>query len=397
MFYNLRKQSPYMKLHFPISFDISFSSCTIGYVKGDKIMKKIKVSPILIGFLLMGSIAFLGTLNNGRKHHLLANKEVVLLKTIDFEELPSGNMSPSHHNSYYDGLIVADGRITETLKTRIDGKSLGMRMPLNSTTDPRRAIIQVSGYTKIVLDLKQERTFTKIETGCNQSFVSSNNGGILRDVEIPTYDYHEIILTFFTETLSTTTLDCGIDNIRFYGLGEGGEVSSEVTPSEPSPSESSSTEEIYDFITMRNIASYLENKAEHYPLSDEYVKKYQQVSGGYIDLAKSLGMVVDKSIAEPNQKWHFFDSWMYPSIAEGTLSWTDEARNRVYTRLLSPELLLWIYEACEVPTEKIIAAKNAAETGKDAGTHSATIAKNMRDAVPWVDLEISIQNFLNNQ
>ncbi|MGI6714572.1 MAG: hypothetical protein ACOX3B_00035 [Bacilli bacterium] len=29
-----------------------------------------------------------------------------LVRTIDFEELDAGNMSATHHNTYYDGLIV---------------------------------------------------------------------------------------------------------------------------------------------------------------------------------------------------------------------------------------------------------------------------------------------------
>src|SRR5690554_5560401 len=47
-------------------------------------------------------------------------------------------------------------------------------------------------------------------------------------------------------------------------------------------------------ITMIDFASFLMDKKEHYPLSDEFVERYQQTSGGYITLAKQLGMEVDK-------------------------------------------------------------------------------------------------------
>ena len=150
----------------------------------------------------------------------------------------------------------------------------------------------------------------------------------------------------------------------------------------------------YD-ITISDIKLFLEDKDEHYPLSDEFIERYQQTSGGYIENAKKADLIVDKQLHEPNQKWHFFDSWLYPSIAEG-MSWDESAKSRVYTKLQSPELLLWIYEACGVNPAKVKAAKDVAEAGKAAGTHSSTIAKNMRECVPWEDLEENILNYLNN-
>lgn len=141
-------------------------------------------------------------------------------------------------------------------------------------------------------------------------------------------------------------------------------------------------------ITMIDFASFLMDKKEHYPLSDEFVERYQQTSGGYITLAKQLGMEVDKQKHLPNQKWHFFDSWLIPSIEDegATLTWDSDARNRVYTGLLSPELLLWIYEASGVDPAKVKLAKDVAELGRASGTHIATLAKNMRDVVSWEDL-----------
>lgn len=141
-------------------------------------------------------------------------------------------------------------------------------------------------------------------------------------------------------------------------------------------------------VTMRTIANFLAEKKEHYPLSDEFMERYQQTSGGYIDFAKKNGHPVDKQKHEPNQKWHFFDSWLNQSIEDGTLTWEDDAKSRVYTKLLCPELLLWIYEASDVDPVKVKNAKEVAEKGKIEGQSVSTIAKNMRSCVAWEDLKI---------
>lgn len=148
-----------------------------------------------------------------------------------------------------------------------------------------------------------------------------------------------------------------------------------------------------DIITMRDIEQFLKDKKEHYPLSDEFIERYQQSSGGYLDTAKKAGIAVDKEKHSPNQKWHFFESWLYPSIEDGTLSWDESAKSRVYSKLLCPELLLWIYEACGVDPVKVKAAKAAAEQGKAAKLAATTIAKNMRGCVAWEDLENGIKNY----
>lgn len=91
-------------------------------------------------------------------------------------------------------------------------------------------------------------------------------------------------------------------------------------------------------VTMRDIADFLQDKKEHYPLSDEFVERYQQTSGGYLDYAKEKGLIVDKEQHEPNQKWHFFDSWMYPKINDenDSLKWDSSAKTRVYNNLICP-------------------------------------------------------------
>ena len=149
-------------------------------------------------------------------------------------------------------------------------------------------------------------------------------------------------------------------------------------------------------VTMKDIEEFLLTKKEHYPLSDEFIEKYQQSGGGYIDNARKAGLVVDKYLHEPNQKWHFFESWYYPSIEDGTLSYTEDAKSRVYSKLLCPELLLWIYEACEVDPSKVKQAKDVAEQGKTTGLAVTSIAKNMRNIVAWEDLKENILSFMNS-
>ena len=146
-------------------------------------------------------------------------------------------------------------------------------------------------------------------------------------------------------------------------------------------------------ITILDMALYLNTKKEHYPFSDEFIEKYQQTSGGYIDFANKTGHLVDREKHEPNQKWHFFDSWLMQSIEDGTLTWDADAKRRVYSGLLCPELLLWIFEATEVSPDKVKNAKEVAEQGKVDNTNVSTIAKNMRACVPWEDIQNTISTY----
>lgn len=149
-------------------------------------------------------------------------------------------------------------------------------------------------------------------------------------------------------------------------------------------------------ITISDIHDYLSMKEEHYPISDLFINEYQQTGGGYIAYAKQLGMNVDKSLALPNQKWHFFNSWLYRSIDDGSLSWNDSAKSRVYSKLLCPELVLWIYEACNVDAAKVQAAYDVAVQGKIDGVSTTTIAKNMRSQVSWEDMKEDIENYISH-
>ncbi len=139
-------------------------------------------------------------------------------------------------------------------------------------------------------------------------------------------------------------------------------------------------------LTIDEYTTFLKTKAEHYPISDEFIEKYQQNDGGYIDLAKQLGIPVDRQIHSPNQKWHFFESWFNPKLEAGGFALTDSARSKIYTPLLCPELLLWMYEASGIDPDKIKAAYDIAVDYKENGGNLSTTASKMRDCVQWADI-----------
>ncbi len=178
-----------------------------------------------------------------------------------------------------------------------------------------------------------------------------------------------------------------LSQFSFWAFADGVEnAADDVIVSESEPMAASEPVAVSDTITVGQMADFLSTKNEHYPLSDQFMERYQQTSGGYLDNAKKAGIPVDRQSHSPNQKWHFFDSWYYPSLEDGTLTRDEDAKSRIYTKLLCPELLLWIYEACGVDPAKVRAAMNAAEAGKAAGSAVATIAKDMRACVSWEDL-----------
>ena len=142
--------------------------------------------------------------------------------------------------------------------------------------------------------------------------------------------------------------------------------------------------QLYDFLLTKN---------EHYHYSDEYIKQYQQESGGYIDLWKSLGGTVDKQNCTPNQYWHFFESWCKPSIDDGSFKFTASG-SRGYSYFACPELQLWIIEASGISEDKIIQAYNAAIEGKQNNDRVNTICAAMRAIVPWSDINTQILNNL---
>ena len=149
-------------------------------------------------------------------------------------------------------------------------------------------------------------------------------------------------------------------------------------------------------VTMSDMERFLSTKNEQYPLTNEYVELYQQESGGYIKNALNAGLVVDKTQHLPSQKWHYFTSWLYPTIEEGML-WDASASYRSYGAFQCPELILWIIEATGVETSKVEEAKDIAISGKANGVSSSSICGQIRAAVPWdTYLKPLVIEFLEN-
>ncbi len=139
--------------------------------------------------------------------------------------------------------------------------------------------------------------------------------------------------------------------------------------------------------TVKDLALYLIDKKEHYPLSDEFIARYQQSKGGYIAFAHKTGHLVDPQKHEPNQKWHFFESWLLRSFQDGTVCWHNNAKKTVYNKIQCPELLLWFLEAVGVDHSKVETAKEIAERGKRRKDYPSTIAKGIRGQIAWEDIE----------
>lgn len=147
---------------------------------------------------------------------------------------------------------------------------------------------------------------------------------------------------------------------------------------------------VADYITVGQMNDFLSTKKEHYPFSDEFIEKYQQEGDGYIKTAKDLGMVVDKTLHLPNQKWHYFESWMNVKLASDPTLADGKASSQIYGLLKCPELLLWIMEACGVSPVKVKAAMDQAAVDKVNKTHISTLASNMKKIVTWDDIETAM-------
>lgn len=99
-------------------------------------------------------------------------------------------------------------------------------------------------------------------------------------------------------------------------------------------------------MNIRQVKEFFENKGNiPYPLTERLIKAgYQQVSGGYIDLAKKRKLTVDYTKAEPTQYWHLIEEYI-PSVPE----------DKVFSRsIVCGELIFWMAEVSKaVPEEKL--------------------------------------------
>ena len=115
-------------------------------------------------------------------------------------------------------------------------------------------------------------------------------------------------------------------------------------------------------ISLIDLIKFYCEKNEHYPISDEFIKKYQQKPTGdsYIDFARTTGHTVSAEQCEPNQKWHLFEayiSWKFKKKRENVVVHIG--------KLKCPELLLWMAEAAGIDEEIVTEAKEVAASEID--------------------------------
>jgi len=81
------------------------------------------------------------------------------------------------------------------------------------------------------------------------------------------------------------------------------------------------------------------------PLTERLIKAgYQQTGGGYIDLAKKRGLIVDYTKAEPTQYWHLMEEYI-PTVPED---------KKFSKSIVCGELIFWMAEVAEaVPTKEL--------------------------------------------
>ena len=115
-------------------------------------------------------------------------------------------------------------------------------------------------------------------------------------------------------------------------------------------------------ISLIDLIKFYYDKEKHYPISDEFIKKYQQKPTGksYIDFAHDTGHTVSAEQCEPNQKWHLFVAYISYKLEVDDLC----AKARMGP-LQCPELLLWMAEAAGIDDEIVTEAKEAAASEID--------------------------------
>lgn len=141
-------------------------------------------------------------------------------------------------------------------------------------------------------------------------------------------------------------------------------------------------------MTNKEVIEIFSKKSPHYELSDDFVKKHQQLNGGYITYAKESNKVIDKSIAEPDQKWHLLVSYYGIKEKQSKLKLEEEVNCWTIKGLKCPELLLWMAEAAGCDIKE---AKREAEKLCDEGNRKQAHIK-IKELITWQMIENKIKN-----
>lgn len=126
-------------------------------------------------------------------------------------------------------------------------------------------------------------------------------------------------------------------------------------------------------INVLVFADYLQEKEEHYSISDKYNESYGQVN----------------NVNWTNQKEHMVP-WFKSQQTRGEGKFTRLAPNtssrRTYNRLHCPEALLWIAEAVGIDSKLVQKAANEAAEAKNNRKRSGII----RSIISWDMIEKSV-------
>ncbi len=99
-------------------------------------------------------------------------------------------------------------------------------------------------------------------------------------------------------------------------------------------------------MNIRQVEEFFKDKKNTpCPLTERLIKAgYQQTGGGYINLAKKRGLIVDYTKAEPTQYWHLIEEYC-PSVDK------DKSFSK---SIVCGELIFWMAEVSKaVPNSKL--------------------------------------------
>lgn len=115
-------------------------------------------------------------------------------------------------------------------------------------------------------------------------------------------------------------------------------------------------------MTIQDLIKFYTKKEKHYPISDCFIKAgYGQKKNGYIKKAKKENKRISCEDAEPDQRWHFLESYA------STLDGKGDAKSMY--RIICPELLLWMAEAAGIDSKVVTEAEQRARAIIDNGTN----------------------------
>lgn len=185
-------------------------------MKDNTNMKKMTA---LVSLSVISVLSIFGIQSKKRVTNIAANVNYVenIGARIDFEDyiLP-GSANYSQERSWKN--LIWTGDVYTTASYKIDNKTLGMRIPKDTITS-RVLTIDISGYSKVVLDIKLQATTTRLDFGCGREVFTTNT--TVRDFEIlvnSEYNNPKLTITFSPDGTSKSNRDAGIDNIRFYTI-----------------------------------------------------------------------------------------------------------------------------------------------------------------------------------